>query len=191
MQPAMPTKCPDLGIFSIPCTIDDCTFADAMLDLSASINFNIFEAMKHPTEDHFLFSIDIIEELVEDYMQSGTSLVEISNFVETTHVLDTFDYVTDDSDSIDMTDVLDFADSVDDFFDLANMIDISNFSDLANLEYRCDGDAKRSICVEIQVAIVGGSVVAEAESVSSNRFRNPIEVESASRRPLPYLAIRD
>ncbi|RDX73597.1 hypothetical protein CR513_46773, partial [Mucuna pruriens] len=35
---ALPRKCRDLGIFSVPCTIGDCTFANAMLDLGASIN---------------------------------------------------------------------------------------------------------------------------------------------------------
>ncbi|RDX97052.1 hypothetical protein CR513_20221, partial [Mucuna pruriens] len=35
---ALPKKCRDPRIFSIPCTIGDCTFADAMLDLGASIN---------------------------------------------------------------------------------------------------------------------------------------------------------
>ncbi|RDX70692.1 hypothetical protein CR513_50038, partial [Mucuna pruriens] len=35
---ALPQKCRDPGIFSVPCTIGDCTFADAMLDLGASIN---------------------------------------------------------------------------------------------------------------------------------------------------------
>ncbi|RDX83345.1 hypothetical protein CR513_35746, partial [Mucuna pruriens] len=35
---ALPKKCQDFGIFSIPCTIGDCTFVDAMLDLGASIN---------------------------------------------------------------------------------------------------------------------------------------------------------
>ncbi|RDX97291.1 hypothetical protein CR513_19949, partial [Mucuna pruriens] len=35
---ALPRKCRDLGIFSVPCTIGNCTFADAMLDLGASIN---------------------------------------------------------------------------------------------------------------------------------------------------------
>ncbi|RDX71405.1 hypothetical protein CR513_49258, partial [Mucuna pruriens] len=35
---ALPRKCRDPGIFSVPCTIDECTFADAMLDLEASIN---------------------------------------------------------------------------------------------------------------------------------------------------------
>ncbi|RDX86315.1 hypothetical protein CR513_32364, partial [Mucuna pruriens] len=35
---ALPKKCKDLGIFSVPCTIGKCTFAEAMLDLGASIN---------------------------------------------------------------------------------------------------------------------------------------------------------
>ncbi|RDX72073.1 hypothetical protein CR513_48493, partial [Mucuna pruriens] len=70
------------------------------------VQFNIFEVMKHPIKDHSLFGIDIIDELVEDYMQLGTSLVEISNFVETTNVLDTSDSMKDDFDSINMTDTL-------------------------------------------------------------------------------------
>ncbi|RDX79537.1 hypothetical protein CR513_40022, partial [Mucuna pruriens] len=35
---ALPKKCRDPGIFSVPCTIGECTFANAMLDLGASIN---------------------------------------------------------------------------------------------------------------------------------------------------------
>ncbi|RDX71282.1 hypothetical protein CR513_49394, partial [Mucuna pruriens] len=34
----LPKKCRDPGIFSIPCTIGECTFVDVMLDLGASIN---------------------------------------------------------------------------------------------------------------------------------------------------------
>ncbi|RDX91892.1 hypothetical protein CR513_26051, partial [Mucuna pruriens] len=37
-QQALPKKCRDPKIFSIPCTIGNCTFANAMLDLGASIN---------------------------------------------------------------------------------------------------------------------------------------------------------
>ncbi|RDY05035.1 hypothetical protein CR513_11153, partial [Mucuna pruriens] len=37
-QQALPKKCQDPIIFSIPCTIDDCTFVDAMMDPGASIN---------------------------------------------------------------------------------------------------------------------------------------------------------
>ncbi|RDX98435.1 hypothetical protein CR513_18636, partial [Mucuna pruriens] len=96
---ALPRKCRDPGIFFVSCTIGECTFVDAMLDLGALINvmlasiyrslnfartkidvhagmlsmefgdtlvqFNIFEAVTHPTEDHSLFGIDMIEELDE------------------------------------------------------------------------------------------------------------------------------
>ncbi|RDY11028.1 hypothetical protein CR513_04364, partial [Mucuna pruriens] len=37
-QRALSKKCRDPEIFFVPCTIGDCTFADAMLDLGASIN---------------------------------------------------------------------------------------------------------------------------------------------------------
>ncbi|RDX72072.1 Retrovirus-related Pol polyprotein, partial [Mucuna pruriens] len=53
------------------------------------------------------------------------------------------------------------------------MIDISDFSDLANLECRCDGDTKCSICAEIQVAIAGWLVVAEVESSSQLSASKP------------------
>ncbi|RDX90948.1 hypothetical protein CR513_27138, partial [Mucuna pruriens] len=177
----LPKKCRDPGVFSVPCTIGECTFANAMLDLGASINvmptsiyrslnfgdleptgmtiqlanrsivqplgvledvlvqvnelifpadfyvldmedetsgkestlilgrpflmtaktkidvyagtlsmefgdalvqFNIFEAMKHPTEDHSLFGIDILDELVEEYLQLNGSSENIEESAE-------------------------------------------------------------------------------------------------------------
>ncbi|RDX79735.1 hypothetical protein CR513_39808, partial [Mucuna pruriens] len=42
------------------------------------VKFNIFEALKHPIEDHSIFSIDAIDELVEDYFQIGTGGVPTS-----------------------------------------------------------------------------------------------------------------
>ncbi|RDX95561.1 hypothetical protein CR513_21905, partial [Mucuna pruriens] len=41
--------------------------------------FNIFEVMKHPTKDHSLCSIDIIDELVEEYMQLGITKAEFDS----------------------------------------------------------------------------------------------------------------
>ncbi|RDY02879.1 hypothetical protein CR513_13600, partial [Mucuna pruriens] len=38
---ALPKKCRDTGIFLVPCTIGDYTFANAMLDLGASINVTL------------------------------------------------------------------------------------------------------------------------------------------------------
>ncbi|RDY14625.1 hypothetical protein CR513_00277, partial [Mucuna pruriens] len=40
------------------------------------VPFNIFEAMKHPTKDHSLFGIDMIEELVEEYFQLDSCTVQ-------------------------------------------------------------------------------------------------------------------
>ncbi|RDY01900.1 hypothetical protein CR513_14725, partial [Mucuna pruriens] len=48
------------------------------------VQFNIFKAMKHPTEDHSLFSIDMIDELVEDCFQLDTGGEDISNFAGNT-----------------------------------------------------------------------------------------------------------
>ncbi|RDY10788.1 hypothetical protein CR513_04637, partial [Mucuna pruriens] len=46
---ALPKKCRDLRIFFVPCTIGGCTFANAMLDLGASINImpmSIYKSLK-------------------------------------------------------------------------------------------------------------------------------------------------
>ncbi|RDX94243.1 Retrovirus-related Pol polyprotein from transposon 17.6, partial [Mucuna pruriens] len=56
--------------------------------------------MKHPTEDHSLFGIDVIDELVKECMQLDTDSVEIPNFVELLDVTDYFNSVTDVSDSL-------------------------------------------------------------------------------------------
>ncbi|RDX61271.1 hypothetical protein CR513_60512, partial [Mucuna pruriens] len=44
------------------------------------VQFNIFEAMKHLTEDPTFFGIDIIDELVEEHMQLDTDNVEFLKF---------------------------------------------------------------------------------------------------------------
>ncbi|RDY08466.1 Retrovirus-related Pol polyprotein, partial [Mucuna pruriens] len=58
--------------------------------------------MMHPIEDHSLFGVYIIDELVEECMQLDTGNVEISNFVELIDVTDYFNFVMDVSDSVNM-----------------------------------------------------------------------------------------
>ncbi|RDX85394.1 hypothetical protein CR513_33429, partial [Mucuna pruriens] len=48
------------------------------------VQFNTFKAMKHPTEDHSLFHIDLIDELVEEYFQLDSHNEDIDNVVERT-----------------------------------------------------------------------------------------------------------
>ncbi|RDX99935.1 Retrovirus-related Pol polyprotein, partial [Mucuna pruriens] len=111
---ALPKKCRDPRIFSILCTIGDCIFSDTMLDLGASINvmptsiykslnlFNIFEAMKHPIEDHSLFGIDLIDELVEECLQLDSNSEDIANFAEGTDSIGYLGSLTEEYDYDEM-----------------------------------------------------------------------------------------
>ncbi|RDX81921.1 hypothetical protein CR513_37357, partial [Mucuna pruriens] len=46
------------------------------------VKFNIFEALKHPTEDHSIFSIDTIDGLIEDYFRISIGSANLVNFVD-------------------------------------------------------------------------------------------------------------
>ncbi|RDY05048.1 hypothetical protein CR513_11170, partial [Mucuna pruriens] len=62
------------------------------------VQFNIFEAMKHPTEDHSHFGIDLIDELVEEHFQLDTSSDDISNFAGNIDIFDYLGFITDEAD---------------------------------------------------------------------------------------------
>ncbi|RDY03205.1 hypothetical protein CR513_13229, partial [Mucuna pruriens] len=197
VQRILPKKCQDSGIFSMPCTIGNCTFTDVMLDLGASINimlasgsrvdrdgdltsqqkrcatlrraqrcshpvdfyvldmedeasgkgfalilgrpflmmartmiyvyagtlsmefgdtfmkFNIFEALKHPTEDHSIFSIDTIDGLVEEHMQMSTGSANLFEFVEISNILNCFYTVEAIANSNSLSHTLNFSNSED------------------------------------------------------------------------------
>ncbi|RDX93066.1 hypothetical protein CR513_24709, partial [Mucuna pruriens] len=206
-QQALPKKYRDPEIFSVPCTIGDCTFVDAMLDLGALINvmptsmmtiqlenrsvvqplgvledvlvqvndlifpiefyvldmeeetlgkgstlilgrlflmttktkidvharmllmefgdtlvqFNIFEAMNHPTEDHSLFGIDLIDELVEECLQLDNSSEDISNLAEDTESIGCLGSLTEEADYDEVWEVHNLSDSKDDNIDLVDL----------------------------------------------------------------------
>ncbi|RDX98259.1 hypothetical protein CR513_18846, partial [Mucuna pruriens] len=49
--------------------------------------------MKHPSEDHSLYNIDMIEELVEEFTQLDSgSVTEEADFINRIEVLDPSDY---------------------------------------------------------------------------------------------------
>ncbi|RDY13311.1 hypothetical protein CR513_01778, partial [Mucuna pruriens] len=76
------------------------------------MQFNIFEAMKHPTEDHSLFSMDLIDELVEDE--------EISNLAEDTEFIDSLGSLKEEADYEEVWEVHNLFNSEDDI-DLADL----------------------------------------------------------------------
>ncbi|RDY14003.1 hypothetical protein CR513_00989, partial [Mucuna pruriens] len=211
---SLPKKCQDPGIFLVPCTISECTFANAMMDLGASINkslnfgdlepigmtiqlsnrsvvhplgiledvlvqvnelifladfyvldmddetfekdstlilgrpflmiartkidvhvgmlsmefgdtlvqFNIFEAMKDPTEEHSLFGIDLIDELVEEYFQLDNHGEDIDNFAESTDSIGCLGSISKEkANYAESGEVHNLSDSVDNINDIADL----------------------------------------------------------------------
>ncbi|RDX64436.1 hypothetical protein CR513_57008, partial [Mucuna pruriens] len=267
---ALPKKCQYPEIFSVPCTIGDCTFANAMLDLGASINvmptsiykslnfgdmeptgmtiqlanrsvvqplgvledilvqvnelifpadfyvldmedetsgkestlilgrpflmtartkidvhvgtlsmefgdtlvqFNIFKAMKHPTEDHSLFGIDLIDELVEECLQLDSSSEDSENFAGSTDSIGCLGSTTTEA---DYDEVHDHSDSKDDNIDLADLsqeVELIKLLDKVcnheNLE--CSNNAKVQT-----ISAKEDQKQAKAESISNNQDENRV-----------------
>ncbi|RDX75618.1 hypothetical protein CR513_44481, partial [Mucuna pruriens] len=54
------------------------------------VKFNIFEALKHPAEDHSIFNIGAIEGLIEEYARMSTDSANLVNFVDISDVINKF-----------------------------------------------------------------------------------------------------
>ncbi|RDY08477.1 hypothetical protein CR513_07287, partial [Mucuna pruriens] len=59
------------------------------------VQFNIFEAMKHPIKDHSLFGIDLIDEQVEEYLQLDNEVMKFQILLETLILSDSKDAIND------------------------------------------------------------------------------------------------
>ncbi|RDX94806.1 hypothetical protein CR513_22768, partial [Mucuna pruriens] len=86
------------------------------------VQFNIFEAMKHPTEDHSLFGIDLIDELVEEYFQLGSHNEDIDNFAERTDSIGCLGTIADEeADYDELGEIHNLFDSEDNKNDIADL----------------------------------------------------------------------
>ncbi|RDX84522.1 Retrovirus-related Pol polyprotein, partial [Mucuna pruriens] len=268
----LPKKCRDPGVFSVPCTIGECTFASAMLDLGASINvmptaiyrslnfgdleptgmtiqlanrsivqplgvledvlvqvnelifpadfyvldmedetsgkestlilgrpflmtartkidvyagtlsmefgdalvqFNIFEAMKHPTEDHSLFGIDILDELVEEYLQLNGSSENIEESAENADESNCPGVTNEEADYEEVQDLSNSEDNHNDIADLAFEVELSELLDrVCNQEHsECTRDA------DIKVAEAENKADTFAETDSATEDQTQAEEE--------------
>ncbi|RDY03366.1 hypothetical protein CR513_13061, partial [Mucuna pruriens] len=77
--------------------------------------------MKHPTEDHSLFGIDLIDELVEQYFQLDSSSEDILNFAEDIELIDCLRSLTKEADYDEVWEVHNLSDSEDDNINLADL----------------------------------------------------------------------
>ncbi|RDX82545.1 hypothetical protein CR513_36633, partial [Mucuna pruriens] len=82
------------------------------------VQFNIFEAMKHPTKDHSLFGIYLIDELVEEY------------FAGDTEAFDCLRSIIDEADYDNLWEVHNLSNSEDDITNLANLVPKEELLDL-------------------------------------------------------------
>ncbi|RDY05611.1 hypothetical protein CR513_10529, partial [Mucuna pruriens] len=69
------------------------------------VEFNIFEAMKHPTEDHSLFGMDLLDEMVEEYFQLNNSSEDIEKFVGRTDEISCLGVVDEEADHEEVQDL--------------------------------------------------------------------------------------
>ncbi|RDX94146.1 hypothetical protein CR513_23502, partial [Mucuna pruriens] len=152
------------------------------------VQFNIFEAMKHPTEDHSLFGIDLIDELVEEYFQIDSHSEDIDNFAKITDSIDCLGSISEEeADYGESGEVDNLSDSVE------NSNDISDLDFEAELLEVLDQVCKHenpeySIEAEVQVAEtkllstqLATIFTAEYESAKGSRDQERTEVISAKK----------
>ncbi|RDX63346.1 hypothetical protein CR513_58235, partial [Mucuna pruriens] len=77
--------------------------------------------MKHPTKDHSLFGIDLIDELVEECFQLDNNSKGISNFAEDTNSSGCLGSLTEEADYDEVWEVHNISDSKDDNTDIADL----------------------------------------------------------------------
>ncbi|RDX96343.1 hypothetical protein CR513_21015, partial [Mucuna pruriens] len=87
------------------------------------MEFNIFEVLKYPTEDHSTFSIDTIDGLVEEYVQMGTSSANLFDFVEISSIINCF-YNVEVADSDGLSHTLNFSNSKDFISDEEKLLEV-------------------------------------------------------------------
>ncbi|RDX98546.1 hypothetical protein CR513_18515, partial [Mucuna pruriens] len=283
--PTLPKKCKDPGIFSVPCTIGECTFADAMLDLGASINvmpasiyrslncgdlepigmtiqlanrsivqplgvledvlvqvnelifpadfyvldmedetsgkestlilgrpflmtartkidvyfgtlsmefgdtlvqFNIFEAMKHPTEDHSLFGIVLLDKIVEEYIQLNTSSEDIEKFVGSADGISYLGVVYEEADHEEVQDLPNFEDDHSDITNLNFKVELFELLDQVynqeHLECTKDATIKVAETEESPIAQLATIFMAEINPVTK---KSPLPTPPMELKPLP------
>ncbi|RDX85417.1 hypothetical protein CR513_33397, partial [Mucuna pruriens] len=96
------------------------------------VQLNIFEAMKHLTEDHSLFGIDLIDELVEEHLQLNADNDDTLDFARDTDIFDYLGSVTTETDCNELREVHDLSNSKDGIIDLADLGPEEEWLDLLN-----------------------------------------------------------
>ncbi|RDX71913.1 hypothetical protein CR513_48675, partial [Mucuna pruriens] len=93
------------------------------------VQFNIFEAMKHPAEDHSLFGIDLIDELVEKYLQLDNINNGSENFAGSIDSIGCLESITVEADYDEVHDLSSSEDENTYLADLSQEAELNNLLD--------------------------------------------------------------
>ncbi|RDX93681.1 Retrovirus-related Pol polyprotein, partial [Mucuna pruriens] len=138
------------------------------------VQFNIFEAMKHPTEDHSLFGIDIMEELVEEYFQLDSCSAKVEDCAELTESIS--------CSKTDHDEVQEFLDSKDDHSNVSDLAFERELIELINQVYY-PKTSKSMNNAEVKVAETKKPLPAQLATIFTTDPR-PITEESPSLPPV-------
>ncbi|RDX99223.1 hypothetical protein CR513_17744, partial [Mucuna pruriens] len=147
------------------------------------VQFNIFEAMKHPTEDHSLFGIDLLDEMVEEYLQLNSSSEDIEKFIGSIDEISCLGVVDEKADHEKVQDLPNSEDDHGDIADLDFEVELSELLDqVCNQEHsECIKDAvvKVAETKKSPIAQLATIFTAEIKSAREDRFEDETKVNSA------------
>ncbi|RDX87868.1 hypothetical protein CR513_30613, partial [Mucuna pruriens] len=144
------------------------------------VQFNIFEAMKHPTEDHSLFGIDLIDELVEEYFQLDSHSEDTDNFAEKTDLIGCLGSISkEEADYAESGEVYNLSDSVDSNNDIADLdfeVELLEILDQCSIEAEVQvAEIKKPFTVQADL-----HVQRHAETISAKEDQKQAKTESIS-----------
>ncbi|RDX77627.1 Retrovirus-related Pol polyprotein from transposon 17.6, partial [Mucuna pruriens] len=85
--------------------------------------------MKHPTKDHFLFGIDLLDEIVEEYLQLNSSSENIEKFAGGTYEISCLGVADEEADHEEVEDLPNSEDDHSDIADLDFEVELSELLD--------------------------------------------------------------
>ncbi|RDY11507.1 hypothetical protein CR513_03823, partial [Mucuna pruriens] len=132
--------------------------------------------MKHPTEGHSIFGIDLLDEIVEEYIQLNSSSKDIEKFAGSADGISCLGVVDEEADHEEVQDLPNSEDDHSDIADLDFEVELSELLDqVCNQEHReCTKDAA------IKVAETEESSIAQLATIFTTEI-NPVTEKS----PLP------
>ncbi|RDX82621.1 Retrovirus-related Pol polyprotein from transposon 17.6, partial [Mucuna pruriens] len=145
------------------------------------VQFNIFKAMKHPTEDHSLFGIDLLDEIVEEYLQLNNSSEDIEKFAENADESNCLGVADKEADHEEAQDLPNSEDNHSDIADLDFEAELSELLDqVCNQEHsECTNDAEIKVAEAEKSSIAQLATIFTAEIKSAREDRVKEEIKYA------------